>query len=71
MGHKEIFQLRVMRLDSNPDLDLPVRATPQAAGYDVRSSDPDFELRPGEIQAVGTGLALAVSNLTEYLKSLI
>jgi len=58
MGHKEIFRVRVLRLDSNPDLDLPFRATPQAAGYDVRSADPDFELIPGEIQAVGTGLAL-------------
>jgi dUTP pyrophosphatase len=55
---KEFYQVRFLRLDSNPDLPLPGQATPQAAGYDVRSADPDFELRPGEIRAVGTGLAL-------------
>jgi dUTP pyrophosphatase len=51
-------RVRFLRLPSNPDLPLPARATPEAAGYDVRSADPDFELSPGETRAVGTGLVL-------------
>ena len=50
--------IRFMRLASNPDLPLPARATPHAAGYDVRSAEPDFVLQPGEIRLVGTGLVL-------------
>lgn len=46
------------RLPGNPDLPLPERATPGSAGYDVRSSEPDFLLRPGESRAVSTGLVL-------------
>lgn len=48
--------VRVRRLPSNPDLPLPARATPLAAGYDVRSAEPDFVLSPGERRLVGTGL---------------
>jgi dUTP pyrophosphatase len=50
--------VRFQRLDANPDLPLPERATSHAAGYDVRSAEPDFELVPGEVRAVGTGLLL-------------
>lgn len=50
--------VRFLRLPSNPDLPLPHRATPHAAGYDVRSAEPDFELAPGEIRLVGTGLVM-------------
>ncbi len=50
--------LRFLRLSSNPDLPLPARATDQAAGYDVRSADPDFVIQPGEIRLVGTGLVM-------------
>ena len=49
--------VRVRRLASNPDLPLPRRQTPGAAGYDVSSAEPDFVLAPGERRAVGTGLA--------------
>lgn len=52
------LEVRFMRLDRNPDLPLPSRATPHAAGYDVRSAEPDFELRPGEIRAVATGFVM-------------
>lgn len=52
------LQVRVSRLETNPDLPLPDRASVGAAGYDVRSAEPDFVLRPGETRAVGTGLAL-------------
>lgn len=52
--------VRIQRLASNPDLPLPERATDGAAGYDVRSADPDFVLAPGERRLVGTGLAFAV-----------
>jgi dUTP pyrophosphatase len=50
--------VRFLRLEGNPDLPLPERATPHAAGYDVRSSEKDFELEPGEIRAVSTGLIM-------------
>jgi dUTP diphosphatase len=46
------------RLESNPDLPLPERATPHAAGYDVRSAETEVVLRPGEIRLVGTGLVM-------------
>jgi dUTP diphosphatase len=52
------LEVRFRRLPSNPDLELPGRATPQAAGYDVRSASPDFELEPGEIRLVPTGLVM-------------
>ena len=48
----------IHRLHGNPDLPLPARATPGSAGYDVRSSEEDFWLGPGEIRAARTGLAL-------------
>ena len=51
-------RVRFLRLPSNPDLPLPERATPHAAGYDLRSAEPDFELKPGEIRLVGSGLAM-------------
>lgn len=57
--------VRFKRLPSNPDLALPARATPHAAGYDVRSAEPDFDLAPGEIRMVGTGL---VMELPEHLE---
>lgn len=50
--------VRFVRLDSNPDLPLPHRATDQAAGYDVRSAEPDFVLEPGDIRLVSTGLIM-------------
>ena len=46
------------RLESSPDLPLPARATPQAAGYDVRSAEGSVTLEPGEIRLVGTGLVM-------------
>jgi dUTP pyrophosphatase len=45
-------------LPSNPDLPLPARATPNAAGYDIRSAEEAVTLRPGEIRLVGTGLVM-------------
>ena len=51
-------RVRFLRLAGNPDLPLPGRATLHSAGYDVRSSDPDFELSPGEIRAVSTGFIM-------------
>jgi dUTP pyrophosphatase len=50
--------VRFRRLPSNPDLPLPSRATPHAAGYDVRSAEEEVVLEPGEIRLVATGLAL-------------
>jgi dUTP pyrophosphatase len=50
--------VRFVRLPANPDLPLPHRATPHAAGYDVRSAEADFDLAPGEIRLVGTGLVM-------------
>ncbi|MGW8267319.1 MAG: dUTP diphosphatase [Longimicrobiales bacterium] len=52
------LRVRFLRLEGNPDLPLPSRATVHSAGYDVRSSDRDFELSPGEIRAVSTGFIM-------------
>ena len=49
--------VRFQRLDSNSDLPLPERATPGAAGHDIRSCE-DIELPPGEIHAIPTGLVM-------------
>ena len=49
--------VRFRRLESNPDLPLPARATPHAAGYDVRAAA-DVELAPGQIALVPTGLVM-------------
>lgn len=51
-------RIRFVRLPSNRDLPLPSRATPGAAGYDIRSAAADFDLKGGEIRAVATGLIL-------------
>ena len=52
------FTVSFRRLESNPDLPLPNRATPHAAGYDVRSAETDVHLHPGEIRLVSTGLVM-------------
>ncbi|MEZ4414235.1 MAG: dUTP diphosphatase [Gemmatimonadota bacterium] len=52
------MDVRFRRLAGNADLPLPERASAHAAGYDVRSAEPGFVLQPGEIRAVGTGLAM-------------
>ncbi|MDE2781832.1 MAG: dUTP diphosphatase [Gemmatimonadota bacterium] len=49
--------VRFKRLDSNPDLALPVRATLEAAGHDIRSCE-SFRLAPGCIHAASTGLIM-------------
>jgi dUTP pyrophosphatase len=53
-----VLHVRFRRLAHNPDLPLPTRATSDAAGYDVRSAEPDFDLRAGEIRGVRTGLVM-------------
>lgn len=50
--------VRFLRLPHNPDLPLPSRSTPHAAGYDIRSAEPDFVLEPGEIRLAGSGLVM-------------
>ena len=50
--------VRFRRLPSNPDLELPSRATDEAAGYDVRSAEETVVLQPGEIRLVATGLIM-------------
>jgi len=52
------YEVRFSRLASNPDLPLPERATPHAAGYDIRSAEESVTLEPGEIRLVGTGLVM-------------
>ena len=51
-------QVRFQRLASNPDLPLPDRATPHAAGYDIRSAEEEVVLAPGQIRLVSTGLVM-------------
>jgi dUTP pyrophosphatase len=52
------LEVRFSRLPSNPDLPLPERATPHAAGYDVRAAEGPVTLAPGEIRLVATGLVM-------------
>lgn len=53
----EGWVVRFRRLESNPDLPLPERATPHAAGYDVRAAVA-VELASGAIALVPTGLVM-------------
>lgn len=50
--------VRFQRLAHNPDLPLPARASAGAAGYDIRSAEPDFTLAAGERRLVATGWAM-------------
>ena len=52
------LKVQFQRLLSNPDLPLPARATPQAAGYDIRSAETKVVLDPGEIRLISTGLIM-------------
>lgn len=52
------YEVRFTRLPSNPDLPLPERATPHAAGYDIRSAEESVTLEPGQIRLVATGLVM-------------
>ena len=52
------LKVQFQRLPSNPDLPLPARATPQAAGYDIRSAEAKVVLDPGEIRLISTGLIM-------------
>lgn len=53
--------VKIRRLAHAADLPLPAKATPEAAGADLRAalSEP-LTLRPGERAAVPTGLALEI-----------
>ena len=51
------LSVQFQRLPSNPHLPLPARATPQAAGYDIRSAI-EVVLNPGEIRLISTGLIM-------------
>ena len=51
------LRVQFQRLPSNQDLPLPARATPQAAGYDIRSAV-EVVLNPGEIRLISTGLIM-------------
>jgi dUTP pyrophosphatase len=53
-----VTEVRFTRLPSNPELPLPARATPHAAGYDVRCAEKSVTIAPGEIRLVGTGLVM-------------
>jgi dUTP diphosphatase len=52
------LEVRFVRLPSNPDLPLPERATPNAAGYDIRCAEESVTLERGEIRLVATGLVM-------------
>jgi len=51
----------VVRVPDGRDLPLPARATPHAAGFDLRARvDGSLDLRPGERALVPTGIRLAL-----------
>lgn len=59
MHSLEEVPVRVKRLPHGEGLDLPVYATPGAAGMDVVSAE-DVVIVPGGRHAVATGLAMAI-----------
>jgi dUTP pyrophosphatase len=52
------LSVRFVRLPSSSDLPLPARATEGSAGYDLRSAEAEFDLTPGEIRSVSSGLIM-------------
>jgi len=51
--------VKIIRLESNPDLPLPEYATKGSAGADLRSNH-HITIPPGETQKVGTGLMMEI-----------
>ena len=51
------LRVRFLRLPASRGIPLPERATPHAAGYDIRSAE-EVILAPGEIRLVPTGLVV-------------
>lgn len=63
-GNHDPGAVRFRRLAHNPDLPLPSRSTPHAAGYDVRGAEA-VVLQPGEIRLVPTGLVMELPDGVE------
>jgi len=59
------MKVRIRRLEGSPDLPLPARASPHAAGYDVVSAEADFDLAAGERRPVSTGLSIELPHDVE------
>jgi dUTP pyrophosphatase len=60
-SNQEEVAVLVSRLPSNPDLPLPVYATPGSAGADVAACvEEPVVIPPGQRASVGTGLRLAL-----------
>src|SRR5262245_45294571 len=58
---KDAVRIPIERLPAARDLPLPERATPGAAGYDLRAAvAADLELAPGARALVPTGIAIAL-----------
>ena len=56
-----ISQVQIKRMDHAKDLDLPLRASAQAAGFDLRAAiDATLTLEPGNRALVPTGIAVAL-----------
>lgn len=56
-----VARVQIKRLDHARDLDLPLRASAQAAGFDLRAAiDATFTLDPGARSLVPTGIAVAL-----------
>jgi dUTP pyrophosphatase len=55
------IEIRIQRLPHAEDLPLPRRATPHAAGFDLRARvDGGLDIKPGERALVPTGFAVAL-----------
>lgn len=58
---EDVVRVRIRRLPGAEDLELPARATPQAAGLDLCAGiTEELELLPGARALVPTGVALAL-----------
>ncbi len=61
MSDEAEARVLILRLPEGRDLPLPQRATPHAAGFDLRARlDAPFVLPPGERVLVPTGIAVAL-----------
>ena len=60
-GEGPIVDVQIRRLEAAQDLPVPVRATEEASGFDLRACiDENVELAPGQRRLIPSGIAIAL-----------